>query len=332
MVIFRPAGTITIVRFRSISFRYSLTSAEITMRLTFVISIAAGLAIGLVCSCWFVLPVAQSQETKPAKVADKAKEPDELEPSATAFEAAFNKGDAAAIAAQFGENAEVVDEDGNVVQGREDIQARFAEVFQKYPTAAIAVHVTSIRKLSPDVAVEDGYSITTLTPDEPASRSPYTLVHLKRNGTWLIASVRDFPEETDATPHDHLKSLEWLLGDWVDQSGDSKVETSCKWSEDENYLMQEYEIKLRGGRGGRGMQRIGWDPVRKTIRAWAFDQSGGYSESTWTPVGEGWIIKSEGYTADGTAASVTRGQELMPDSAVRVVRRPPAPSTQNRRI
>ena len=321
------------------------------MRLTFVFSIVAGLAIGLTGSGWIVIPIAQSQETKPAKVADTAKATDDLEASAPAFEAAFNKGDAATIAAQFGPNAEVVDEDGNVVQGREDIHARFAEVFKNYPSAAIEVHVTSIRRLSPDIAIEDGYSVTTLTPGTPASRSPYTLVHLKRNGTWLIASVRDFPEETESTPHDQLQPLAWLLGDWVDQSGDSKVETSCKWSDDKNYLIQEYDIKLRGGGRGRGTQRIGWDPVRRTIRAWSFDHSGGFMESTWTPVADGWVIKADGYTADGTAASATRtvtrmgpdayqldstqqllGQVLLPNSSVRVVRRPPAPGEQKRRI
>ena len=159
------------------------------MRLTFIASIAAGLAIGVVCSCWFVLPVAQSQESKTAKGADKAKEPDELEASAAAFEAAFNKGDAAAIAAQFGENAEVVDEDGNVIQGREAIQARFAEVFKNYPSAAIAVHDTSLRKLGPDVAVEDGYSVTTLTPDEPASRSPSSRM-AARSAFWSTSRIR----------------------------------------------------------------------------------------------------------------------------------------------
>lgn len=321
------------------------------MRLTFVASVASGLLVGLVCSAWVVPPMAQSQETKSAKTADPAKEPDELAASAKAFEAAFNKGDAAGLAAQFTENAEVVDEDGNVVRGREAIQARFAELFKNNPKAQITVEVTSLRRLSPDVAVEDGLSITALSLEEIGSVSPYTLVHLKRNGVWQIASVRDFPAETELTAHDQLKVLEWLVGDWVDQSGDSKVETSCKWSEDGNYLMQEYVIKLRGGSESRGMQRIGWDPVRRTVRAWAFDHGGGYSESTWTELDNGWILKGEGYTADGMGASVVRritrlgkdayqldstsrllGQELLPDSSVRVVRKPPAPTNQNRRI
>jgi hypothetical protein len=160
----------------------------------------------------------------------------------------------------------------------------------------------------------------------------------------LIASVRDFPEETQPTAHDQLQPLAWLVGDWVDQSGDAKVETSCRWTEDGNFLVQDFVIKIRGGAETRGTQRIGWDPLKHTIRAWAFDHSGGFGESTWTPVDDRWVIKAEGVTPDGKAASATRiltpispdlfeltsmsrivGQEVLPDASVRVARRPPAP-------
>jgi uncharacterized protein (TIGR02246 family) len=314
------------------------------MRITFSLAVASGLLIGLSSSVWTVPRLAQSQETKPGKPAAADTDQDDLAASAQAFETAFNKGDAKSIASQFTETAEVVDEDGSVVKGRGAIEARFTELFKAWPKARISVELTSLRKLSPDVAVEDGFSQTELDPESPGSRSPYTLVHLKRGGKWLIASIRDFPEEKELTAHDHLQPLEWLVGDWVDQSTDAKVETSCKWADDGNFLIQEFVIKLRGGQESRGTQRIGWDPLRKTIRAWAFDHSGGFGESAWTLVDGSWVIKAEGVTPDGRVASVTRvltqkgidhfqldstqrlvGQELLPDSSVRVVRRPPAP-------
>jgi uncharacterized protein (TIGR02246 family) len=316
------------------------------MRTSLVLAIAVGLGIGWIYSSSHC--PAQSQETrgtKPAASNDVA----HLEATAEQFEAAFNKGDAAAIAAQFTENAEVVDEDGNVVQGRDNIQARFGEIFKENPNARIAVELTSLKQLSPDIAIEEGFSTTTLAPDEPSSRSPYTLVHLKKNGKWLIASVRDFPGETNEIAHDHLQALAWLVGDWVDQSSDARVETSCKWAEDGNYLIQSFVIKLRGGLESRGTQRIGWDPMRKTIRGWAFDQSGGYAESTWTPVDGSWVIKAEGYTPDGRTASATRiltqlgsdlfqidttqrlvGNEMFPDATVRVAKQPPKPLSERK--
>lgn len=314
------------------------------MRTQFVVAVLGGLAIGLALSQMSVPQPVQSQDTKGAK--KPAAELEGLKASAAAFEKAYNAGDAKAIAAQFTENAEVVDEEGNVIEGRANIEARFAELFKAHPKARIAVELTSLKQLSPDVAVEDGYSTTTLSPDEPGSRSPYTLVHVKRDGKWLVASVRDFPEEmTEATAHEQLQALEWLVGHWVDESADGRVETTCQWSEDGNYLLQDYVVKTRRGAVMKGTQRIAWDPMRHTIRSWAFDQSGAFTEAIWTPLEDAWILKAEGVTPDGQGVSVTRvvtlvsedayqidstalvmGTELLPDSSVRVVRRPPAPA------
>ena len=316
------------------------------MRTQFVMAVLAGLAIGLGLSQMASSPPVQSQESKGAKIPAEVTELDGLKASAAAFEKAYNAGDAKAIAAQFTEKAEVVDEGGNVIEGRANIEARFAELFKMHPKARIAVELMSLKQLSPDVAVEDGYSTTTLSPDEPGSRSPYTLVHVKRDGKWLVASIRDFPREaTDATAHEQLQSLEWLVGHWVDESSDGRVETTCQWSEDGNYLLQDYVVKARRGAVMKGTQRIAWDPQRHTIRSWAFDQSGAFTEATWTPLDDAWILKVEGVTPDGQGVSVTRvvtvvgidsfqidstalvvGNELLPDTSVRVVRRPPEPA------
>ena len=51
----------------------------------------------------------------------------------------------------FSEKAEVVDEAGDIVEGRANIEARFAELFKENPKARIAIELTSLRQLSPDV-------------------------------------------------------------------------------------------------------------------------------------------------------------------------------------
>ena len=91
-------------------------------------------------------------------------------------------------------------------------------------------------------------------------------------------------------------------------------------------------------------QRIGWDPLAKRIRSWVFDSEGGYGESVWARNGDTWIIKATGVRSDGTIASATNmlvpggtsgyvwrstdrviGDEVMPPTEVKVVRRPPEP-------
>ena len=285
-------------------------------------------------------PVAKAAE-KPKTTTDL----DLLHATAKQYEKAFNAGNAQELAALFAEKAEVVDEDGDVLEGRENIEARYVELFKNHPKAKIVIEVTLLRQISPDVAIEDGVSTVTLDPEQPASRSPYTLVHVKRDGKWSFASARDYPEETTLTAHDHLAQLEWLVGHWVDESRDGRVETTCQWSADGNYLLQEYAIKTRRGVELQGTQRIGWDPLRRMIRAWVFDDAGGIVESNWTAVDGGWVIKAEGTLPDGQPISATRiltpvtadsyqidssnqifGGELLPDSSVKVVRRPPAPT------
>lgn len=310
-----------------------------------ILVVGAIVVVGLGLSHGGILSLAHSQEGKEPAKQKSSTELAELQASAEAFAKAFNSGNANAIGAQFHENAEVVDEEGNIVQGREAIEARFAQTFKEFPQARIIVELTSLRQLSPDVAVEDGFSTTTLSRDEPGSRSPYTVVHVRRDGKWRIASVRDFPaEESAATPHRQLEVLNWLVGHWVDESRDGRVETTCQWSEDGNYLLQDYVIKTSRGEI-KGSQRIGWDGLRRTIRSWAFDRSGAFTEATWTPVEDGWILQVEGVTPVGERVSATRaitpitadafqidssnvivGNAKTPDSRVRVVRQPPKPA------
>lgn len=286
-------------------------------------------------------------EAKSAEQAKSVTDLDLLQSSAKEFEKAFNAGDAKALGALFAEKAEVVDEDGNLVEGRANIEARFAESFKEFPKARTTVEIISLRQLSPDVAVEDGISTVTLEPEGPSSSSPYTLVHLKRDGKWLFASVRDFPAEAEKAAPDHLGQLAWLVGHWIDESRDGRVETTCKWSDDGHYLLQDYIVKPRRGGELRGSQRIGWDPLRRTVRSWVFDNSGGIVESDWTLIEGAWVVKVQGATVDGEAITATRiltpltddsyqidstnqifAGELLPDSVVRVVRRPPAPKDQ----
>ncbi|NQV24201.1 MAG: SgcJ/EcaC family oxidoreductase [Rhodopirellula sp.] len=315
------------------------------MRTQLLIVMLAALSVGFGWNLVLSQPVAQSQEVTKVKNIGDSPDAGSLEASAPMFEKAFNAGDSKAVAALFTADAEVVDEDGNVVQGRANIEARFAGLFKQFPQARNVVELTSLRQLSTDVAVEEGFSTTTLSPDDEGSRAPYSIVHLKRDGKWLMARVRDFPEEAVPNAHDQLRPLEWLVGHWVDESQEGRVETTCRWSEDGNYLLQDYVVKPRRGNVMTGTQRIGWDPLRRTIRSWAFDHSGAFTEANWTPVAGAWVLKVNGVTPDGQSVSVTRfvtpitedsfqidstnllfGNEVMPDSSVRVVKRPPAPT------
>jgi uncharacterized protein (TIGR02246 family) len=262
-----------------------------------------------------------------------------------AFVGAYNRGESKALAALFTDDAEAVEADGERYQGREPIERRFAGTFAASPGAKIAIEVGSIRLLSPDVAKEEGQTVIT-PPTEARQVRPYTVLFVQRDGRWLISSVR---EEADPLigPHDRLRDLDWLIGDWVDEAPDSQVKIHCQWSEDGNFLVRSFTVKHQGKPVMTVTQRIGWDPLARRIRSWEFDSEGGFGEGTWSREGDRWVIKHSGVRAEGVAASSTNvmvrersdlvkwsssdrvlGEESLPgaDSYV-FVRVPPAPRT-----
>lgn len=222
------------------------------------------------------------------------------------FANAFNAGDAKAIASQFAPQAEMVDLDGNVLRGRGAIEEFYAATFRE-PRLNVAVEIESLRFVGDDLAIEDGHLKFFNADREPILRSRYTAVHTRDDGKWLIASSRDVVNPNDRLPpHEHLKQLAWLVGDWVEESGDSLVSTSCKWDESQNFLLCEYAVKVGGRTTMSGAQRIGWDPLARQIKTWSFDSDGGYGEGYWRRDGDRWLLKLTGVAADGRSGSATQ--------------------------
>jgi len=258
-----------------------------------------------------------------------------------AFAKAFDKHDAEAIAKLFIPDGKLVTEDGSVIEGRKDIAATFAEMFSANPEAKIEVHVDAIRLLGSELAVEVGQTKMTPASNETPIVDRYTVIHVKRDGKWWMALARDSEGEAP-TPHQRLQPLAWLVGEWIDESPEAVVSTSCKWSADKNFLMQDIQVKSAGKTAMTIQQRIGWDPVHNCVRSWVFDSEGGFGESLWTDAGDHWVIKATGVQPGGATGSATNiitrtgpdsyhwqsthrviGHQLVDPIEVRVVRKPP---------
>jgi uncharacterized protein (TIGR02246 family) len=226
--------------------------------------------------------------------------------SAEAFATAYNSGNAGAIAAGFIPDGEFVDEEGLVIRGREAIEQHFSELFKELPKAQVQITVETVRLVASTIAIEEGRVESRPTPEETAESSHYVALHVRSGDQWLVARTRDFPAEAPPShAHEHLRALEWLAGDWVNESADATVETSCQWAKGENYLIQEFSARIGGRAAMTGSTRIGWDPLAHQIKSWSFDTDGGHSESVWTKVGGDWIIKVRGVTHDGRIMSAT---------------------------
>ncbi|HEV3299325.1 MAG TPA: SgcJ/EcaC family oxidoreductase [Planctomycetaceae bacterium] len=286
---------------------------------------------------------AQDQEKSAAKPASSdTKDESTIRANVGAFVKAYNAGDAKAVANLFAPEAQTIDEDGETTQGREAIERKTAATFADAPQGRIQIDVGSIRMIGSALAIETGRANVTSGPGKEPNVSRYTAVHIKsRGGKWLLAFVRE-TEESEITNAERLKPLEWLVGDWIDESPDSVVMTSCKWSDNKNFLLQDIKIRVQGSDTMHLTQRIGWDPLTKQIRSWLFDSEGGYGESFWTRDGDRWLVKATAVRRDGTTASMTNiykpagkdsytwrmtdrvvGGEVMSPIEIKVVRRPP---------
>jgi uncharacterized protein (TIGR02246 family) len=222
-----------------------------------------------------------------------------------AFTRAFDRGDAAAAAATFAEDALVVEEHGERIEGRAAIRDHLAASFIDSPGSTITIKVDSLRFLGPDTALEEGR--TTITPAGPGAVpeiTRFTVVYIKQNGQWFQSAVRDEFSQ-DLSPHDRLKELEWLVGDWINESQDAIVNTSCKWTDDGNFLIRDFTMKTLGQPVLSGTQRIGWDAVKHQFKTWIFDSEGGFGEGYWARDGARWVIKTNGVRQDGQPASAT---------------------------
>jgi uncharacterized protein (TIGR02246 family) len=222
-----------------------------------------------------------------------------------AFAQTFAKGDAKALAGLFTENGEAVDPDGDAIQGREALEAHYAARFADAPGGRIETGVEAIRPLAPGIVTVSGRSRVLASDGSEAGAARYAATLVERDGKWLVASVRELPDKP-AGHYEYLKQLEWLVGDWVEETEEAVVFTTVAWSENKNFLVRTFDVRVKGKDALTGSQRIGWDPLTKQIKSWVFDDRGGYGEGLWSRSGDQWVIKATGVRPDGKTATATQ--------------------------
>jgi uncharacterized protein (TIGR02246 family) len=199
----------------------------------------------------------------------------------------------------------VVDDRGGRTEGREAIERLYTESFAENAGSKLEVRVDVLRFLGPETALESGRAIITPADGEGAPEiTRFTAIYVKQDGRWLQAAVRDEPA-ADIPAHERLKELEWLIGEWVNESHDAVVFTTCKWAHGGSFLDREFTMKIANEPVLSGTQRIGWDPLTKQFKTWIFDSEGGHGEGFMTHDGGRWVIKVVGVNEAGEPASAT---------------------------
>ena len=120
----------------------------------------------------------------------------------------------------------------------------------------------------------------------------------------LIEAAREKALAKAPSRYEHLKDLEWMVGQWVDEDEDATVLTICEWMPGKNFLTRSFTVSVQDQlEMRRGIQVIGWDEAKKQIRAWVFDSTGGFGEAVWKQDGKRWVARVSQVLADGARAS-----------------------------
>jgi uncharacterized protein (TIGR02246 family) len=253
---------------------------------------------------WLWSALALGQLSVPLSAAEPSADETAIRENAQKYVAAFNAGDGAALAALWSPEAVYVDSDtGAELRGRAAIADHFAQRFAAATVRPqLSVMIGSVRFVTSDVAIEDGQAAVML-PSGEATETSYSAVSVKRDGVWLLDSVRETMLPPPPTAAQHLDPLAFLVGEWVDHSDGASVHSTYRWSANEAFLVQTFNVVVDGVVDLQGTQIIGWDPDRQRIRSWLFDSDGGFGEGVWEFDQDHWTIHQTSTLPDGRRAS-----------------------------
>jgi len=230
---------------------------------------------------------------------------DAIRAAIDSYVAAYNRGDAKAVAAFWSDSGEWISPSGQRFQGKQAIEKEMRAMFSDNKGVRIEVINPSIRMVSPQVAIEEG-KVRVIRPSEPPSDSTYLAVDVKEGGQWKLNTVRETDAPETQASSSQLQELAWLVGDWVDDSPEVDDAATVAWTKNKTFLTYAFKTSEPGSDDAlEGTQVIGWDPVAGTVRSWMFDSDGGFGEGTWSKHENSWVVKFNQVLADGRKASAT---------------------------
>ena len=295
--------------------------------------------------------------------ADVAADTKAIQEAGQAYKAALERGDGKALAALWTPDGDIVDAVGNVMKGRDTVSVLepAAEGDAKPGQPEIAVRETKLRFIDADVALEDG-TVEVVPPGHTAPlHGRFSATWVRHEGSWKLAALREARGD-EASGDETLASLDWMVGDWtlVDDattgkpvSSKPKIEVSTRWNPQRTFLIRDMKITPPGAAADAAIQvtqRIGWDPLSKSIRSWVFSSDGGHGEAVWSRDDGSWVARTTAvlpdgsqtsslniYTYDGKDKCVWRslpthvGGEHMPQVNMTLIRKPGTGTTEGAR-
>ncbi len=257
------------------------------------------------CCLWLQVSVRAADETAGTKSEQ------EVRAAGQRYIEAVQQGDLKTMAEMWAPGGDIVDEFGRALPAREflkreaavrqaAIEANGGEEPPRKPTHVID---SSLRFVTPDVAIEDGHVDVSRGDGLPPLEGRFTAVWVNGDGRWRLASLREIRLPT--TSAGELASLDWMVGHWTGQGGKATFDMTTHWNQKHTYLLRDLTVTHDGKVILSGQQRIGIDPLDGQIKSWMYDADGGHGEGTWTRHGDSWVVQAAGVSPDGRQTTST---------------------------
>ena len=221
-----------------------------------------------------------------------------------------------AVAALWTEKGEYIDHTGRPFIGRDEIEKGYAELFAKNPNIEMQLNIDSLRLLSNESAIERGRAVAVSGDRQADGFTRYTAIHVKVNGKWKMASVRDaLVEPTPAASS--AADLEWLVGTW--QAEEHGVKTSVclplggRWTLPSSARYRATNVD--------GSPRLPvwnwWGGIRRqdTSSPGASVPMAVSRSEFWFPQQDGWLAQMRGTDGDGAPLSSVNQLRKLDDNA-----------------
>jgi uncharacterized protein (TIGR02246 family) len=218
------------------------------------------------------------------------------------YKAAFDNGNASALADLFSGNAHFTVSDGQVVTGRSEIKDLAEAYFKGASNPTIEIAVESARFLSEGVLLEKGVTTVSAAGSDPRSNR-YSLTYVRNDGIWQIAELHEFPLSVEDPAVSALSSLDWIIGLWKVSTEGIEAETEATWTLGGKFITRNTWVAQEGADPFVSVEVIGYDPAESQIRSWTFDNEGGFGQSTWRRDENKWIVQSQATLPEGGQSS-----------------------------
>lgn len=243
--------------------------------------------------CLNLCAASRAEETESAAVRAAARD----------YAAAVGRAETEALLRAWTKDGDYVDANGQSFRAHEMIRKMAAAPRADNSPYNVAPPKSSLRFITPTVAIEDGTYDCGNADDGSAISGHFTAVWVKRENRWLLDSLRE--AATQSRPSDeHLKPLEWLLGEWVGKSDGSVMLVSAHISDRGNHIIREFGVLGEGGEA-TATERIAWDPISGDFKSWTFDSQDGRGEGSWKRDGNRWLVTTTEVMGDGKSATTS---------------------------